>query len=301
MNALAAMGMNADGLGESLAAAVARGEGAGFLDALRGALPPELEGLSAEELLDWLRDQADSALAFMTPPTLPSLPQETLAVETARLPQDPEALLGLLLSSRGEAAGLSGEIDKLAQAALLAQAGEAEPDRALQPLLSPQALQALAPTGAGGAAASPLVAGDIPGFSLGTPVTDPGFGQALGDRLVWMLRQDVQQARIHLDPAQLGPLEISVSIKDDAATIVIHAQHAVTRDVLEADSARLRSMLGESGFSTVDVNVARDDSRQPGEQRAPAPRASFAAGVDAEVEIETGRVLHGRGLVDHYA
>jgi flagellar hook-length control protein FliK len=81
---------------------------------------------------------------------------------------------------------------------------------------------------------------------------------------VWMVRENVQEAKIRLDPPNLGPLEISVAVKDDRASILIHASHAITRDVLEAEAPRLRGMLGDNGFAAVDVNIARDNGRQQG-------------------------------------
>lgn len=299
-----AMPLSLESLGDSLAAAVAQGQGEGFLESLLGALPPELEGLSPEELLEWLQNQEPQALSF-APVPLQAQPRPEPAA--ARLPENPEALLGLMLSSRGGlpqgiGQGEAGRAGALGELVLSARSGEAVGDTALQPFQS--FLQTAGSIGATTTTARQPAGVDLPSFTLSTPVTDPGFAQAVGERLVWMVRQDLQQARLHLDPVELGPLEITMSIKDDVASVVIHAHHATTRDVLEGDTQRLRTLLGESGFSSVDVNVARDGGRQPdGQGGRPAPFSLFGGKAEPEAEGEVqGQVsLAGRGLVDHYA
>ncbi|MEW8283797.1 MAG: hypothetical protein AB2767_15245, partial [Candidatus Thiodiazotropha taylori] len=43
---------------------------------------------------------------------------------------------------------------------------------------------------------------------LNTPVGQPGWDQAVGERIQWMVNQNIQQAEIKLTPPNLGPLEI---------------------------------------------------------------------------------------------
>lgn len=136
---------------------------------------------------------------------------------------------------------------------------------------------------------------------LRVPVRHPEFGQAVGERLVWMVRNEVQEAKIRLDPPHLGPLEISVSVKDDRADVTIQAAHALTREALDAELPRLRGMLTDAGFASVDVGVARDRGGQAGEQRQGAGQHQAAAGADDAEHTEPVPVRTARGLIDHYA
>jgi flagellar hook-length control protein FliK len=146
---------------------------------------------------------------------------------------------------------------------------------------------------------------DIPTLNVPTPVGQPGFGQQVGDRVSWMVRNEVQQARIQLNPPGLGPLDVKVSLSDDKASVHITAHHAVTREAMVSDAPKLRMMLSDHGFSAVDVNVSQD---QPGQERyaASGNPAGAAFGGDAdgdasgEVQAIAGEVRLGAGLVDHY-
>lgn len=145
---------------------------------------------------------------------------------------------------------------------------------------------------------------------VATPVGQPGFTQAVGEQVTWMVRNEVQSARVQLDPPDLGPLEITVSLRDDRASVAIHAQHSATREALLADSTRLRAMLEDNGFTGVDVSVREDrpdgsgagesftgggDGRGGGHDGEAGGAGDGAAPADG-----TTGVRLGRGLVDHY-
>ncbi|MEJ2426604.1 MAG: flagellar hook-length control protein FliK, partial [Candidatus Thiodiazotropha sp.] len=48
---------------------------------------------------------------------------------------------------------------------------------------------------------------------LNLPVGQPGWDQGLGQRVQWMVNQNIQQAEIKLTPPNLGPLEIKISVQ----------------------------------------------------------------------------------------
>lgn len=274
--------------------------GEGFLEALQSNLPPEAQGLSVQELLDWLREQSKAAVAqhALQPMPDPSEPLASALVlrtgEAAAGPgeSDPGAVLGFIVSSREQLAAqpLEEGVAALAQEQLSQESSAAEEPTPFQTLLTP----------ASEAADAELkLEAEKP---LPVPVRHPEFGQAVGERLVWVVRNEVQAATIRLDPPSLGPLEISVSIKDDQAAIVIQAQHALTREVLEAEAPRLRGMLGEAGFAQVDVDVARDEAgqnegRHSGQNGSRGMAAADEAG-DAGTATPAARV--SVGLIDQY-
>lgn len=151
----------------------------------------------------------------------------------------------------------------------------------------------------------------LPTLQINTPPGQPGWGQAVGDKLVWMARQEVQQARIQLNPPGMGPLDISVNIQDDKASIHFHAQHAVTREALQAEMPRLRAMMNDNGFAEVDVNVSQDSDAQRYEADASGDGRGGGGSGRGEDEGEPGlgetivpaggESISGNGLIDHYA
>lgn len=143
----------------------------------------------------------------------------------------------------------------------------------------------------------------------GPPVAmqQPGWSQQVTDKVMWMSSQNLQSAEIKLDPAELGRLDVKVSINQEQTQVTFTSAHAGVRDSLESQMHRLREMFAQQGMQNVDVNVAdqshaQQDSREgkTGQGRA----SGDSDGVDESVQhVSTIREQHdGRlGMVDYYA
>lgn len=117
----------------------------------------------------------------------------------------------------------------------------------------PQGLQGLLPQDASVATVRPV----LPTTTLATPFRQPGWDQALSERVLWAAGQKLQSAEIRLNPPNLGPIEVRVQMQQDQAQVSFTAQHAVVREALEASMPRLREMLNANGFNLVDVDVSQ--------------------------------------------
>ena len=102
------------------------------------------------------------------------------------------------------------------------------------------------------AAARPL-----PTTSIEVPFRQPGWGQALSERVVWVVNQKLQGAEIKLNPPQLGPIEVRIQMHQDQAQVSFTAHHASVREALEAALPRLREMFAANGLDLGDVNVSQ--------------------------------------------
>jgi flagellar hook-length control protein FliK len=96
--------------------------------------------------------------------------------------------------------------------------------------------------------------------SISVSTNNQQWGDALGERVSFLINQKLNNAEIRIDPPHLGKLDIQIHIKDDSAQVVIHTQHVQTRDLVESSSLRLREILQDAGYSSVDVNVSHRDS-----------------------------------------
>ncbi|MGR8918582.1 MAG: flagellar hook-length control protein FliK, partial [Gammaproteobacteria bacterium] len=146
-------------------------------------------------------------------------------------------------------------------------------------------------------AAAPLRRGEA---SL-LPAAEPEvFGERLSRQLSVMVNNHTQQARLAVSPAELGPVEVRVSVSGDEAQVQLAAAHAATRELLEDAMPRLRAALSESGLALTDADVfsampqergdgdglAAEDGRPAGDPEA-AP-AETAEGVS--VRVSTGLI-----------
>ncbi|PSU32313.1 flagellar hook-length control protein FliK [Photobacterium lutimaris] len=97
----------------------------------------------------------------------------------------------------------------------------------------------------------------------------------LKDRVQMHLNQDVQHARIRLDPPHLGSLELSVKMENNKVQIHIAAADPALREAAQQGAERLRAELeGKQLAGTmVDVDVSEQSQQQPFDQKADMPLA----------------------------
>jgi len=131
---------------------------------------------------------------------------------------------------------------------------------------------------------------------------DLRFGEALGERLSWMIRDGLQQAEITLNPQELGPIRIALSMQGDAAQLGIQADHPFTRQIIEDALPRLKDLLAEQGVQLGQTQVGEGSARQAhaesrqgqGDGRARDPQTRAARGNDTPSplgpDLRTGQV-----------
>ena len=142
---------------------------------------------------------------------------------------------------------------------------------------------------------------------INVPPQHPQWSHALGERMQWMVGQQLQQAEIRLDPPELGSLDVKVTVNKEHATVHFVTHNPQVRDALEAATPRLREMFAESGLNLGDVNVSQESFQQQaahdGREGANAQDGTVATGDDARLE-SAGIVDHplrqGQGLLDAY-
>jgi len=96
--------------------------------------------------------------------------------------------------------------------------------------------------------------------SLETNVQDPEWGDEMGQKIVWLTGRAIQSAEIHLNPADLGPIEVKINVQNDQAAVTFHAQNSTVRDMLESNVHRLRDMMESNGVDLAEVSVGSDES-----------------------------------------
>lgn len=134
------------------------------------------------------------------------------------------------------------------------------------------------------------------------------WGQALGQKISWMVQGAQQTATLTLNPPDLGPMQVVVHVNNNQATANFTAHQPEVRHALEAAMPRLREMLNESGIQLGQSNVsaglpnqqnnASGDQRQNGRSSAPAGNVIESASTHVtHVPVSSA----GNGLVDTFA
>lgn len=218
---------------------------------------------------------------------------------------EPAATEFLLDDAHGSAARIAVSKDET-QVASGGSRSEQEPVRASDPAVRPEiapshGVERRAEVSAHHAAAA------------ATPLDEPvsmarhRFASDMGERVLWMAANNRQVAELRLDPPQLGPVEVRLSITGEQANVSLVATHAAVREALQASIPRLQEMIQSIGLELGNVTVGGDalprqhehaqDERVP---RHTGGRIDPASSPDAHARSWLPERT-GTGLVDTYA
>lgn len=150
----------------------------------------------------------------------------------------------------------------------------------------------------------------LPTATLQAPVGTAGWGDALGQKVVWMAGQQTQVAELHLNPPHLGPMEVRLSVSNDQVSALFVSHQPAVREAIEAAMPRLREMFADSGMTLGNATVGSDSlpQQQPSGhegQSGSSRQPDFSAMGNMLPSLNRGGVISlrhdGSGMVDLFA
>lgn len=111
--------------------------------------------------------------------------------------------------------------------------------------------------------AQPAVSRELPVFTLAPNAQQDtsAWTAAFNQRLTLMAQQGMQQASLTMNPVDLGPIEVHLSMADDVARVQFSAQHAATQDLIESALPRLAQAFEAQGMRLEDARVSAQPLR----------------------------------------
>ncbi|AKJ31016.1 flagellar hook-length control protein FliK [Caldimonas brevitalea] len=145
--------------------------------------------------------------------------------------------------------------------------------------------------------------------SVAVPVQSPEFPEALANQISYLVRDGVQQAKLMLNPVEMGPVTVQIALQGQQAQVDFAASQASTRAALEASLAQLAASLQSAGFTLTGGGVsqqhqpsAQSDShngQQPSDGRTGTGATAGVAEPGARAATAPRRAAQGR--LDLYA
>lgn len=145
---------------------------------------------------------------------------------------------------------------------------------------------------------------------LSTPLAmdSADWPQQLGEQIRWRLGEGIQEARIEINPRELGAVDVRLSMDEQGLRVHLSAEHAKTRELLQSELPRLRESLHQGGIVLADAQVgreapSREGARQHGAHGAFKPEHAPGHGRDDDDARAThvGGWRTRIGLLDDYA
>jgi flagellar hook-length control protein FliK len=148
-------------------------------------------------------------------------------------------------------------------------------------------------------------AGPKPQLAVGMPFQQAQWGEAVAERVMWMSSQGLQEAEIHLNPTDLGPMQVKVSVVADQAHVSFVVSNASVREALDQSAIRLREMFNNEGLNLVDVDVSDQSQHQTNSSNDDTnnPQSNSQRGESDLVQVENQLSIHpnGKGMLSLYA
>ena len=177
------------------------------------------------------------------------------------------------------------------------------------PKESPSDLSRLAAQLQPGALQQAAAAAAMPADKLAGRVGTPAWDQQLGQKVVWMAAGGDQSATLTLNPPDLGPLQVVLTVTNDQADAAFMSAQPEVRQALEAAMPRLREMMSEAGiaFGNASVSAGTPEQQNNGERAASGERrgggqhGGVSGGEMAIAPASAGRSRPTLGAVDTFA
>ncbi len=100
-------------------------------------------------------------------------------------------------------------------------------------------------------------------LSIAAPFGNRDWSTELSQKITWMGDQKHQVAALHLNPPDLGPLDVVLKISGNQATAQFTSSHSAVREAVENAIPKLREMLADNGVMLGNTSVS-DQAPQHG-------------------------------------
>jgi len=211
------------------------------------------------------------------------------AAAKAEPKEDPSALAARVLAAK---AGSDSASLKQQQAAPATPA----------PVTLPAMQQAMA------AAQPQAVFGALYSDKINPNVGSAGWDQAVGQKMTWMVAGGIQSASLSLNPPDLGPMQVVLSVHNQQADATFITAQPEVRQALEAAMPKLREMMDQAGIQLgqATVNTGTPNQQQAGNQSGRSASGTPGRTADGDNPAVTGAgsatvAQAGLGLVDTFA
>ena len=261
--------------------------------------------LNAQTVPNRTPDSADRSKSSVVAQNADTLTKEDRsALLEQRRPTTETALPSLASAAQASSLAESRVLSRSDAANTAILAGDATAGNSSNP---PAFATTLAATNAANATATAANQAQQP--TVTTALNAPNWSHDFGTRVVWLAKNDQQVAQININPPQLGPVQISISLNGDQASATFTSPHPEVRQAIQDSLPQLREMFTTAGINLGQANVGTqlpsqnreapyqfgNEARSSGENAILSPD-SHSSSAPSGIPIQ-----RGRGLVDLFA
>jgi flagellar hook-length control protein FliK len=139
-------------------------------------------------------------------------------------------------------------------------------------------------------------------LTIRAPVGSAAFADDVTTQVTGLAQAGVTQAQLQLNPADMGPVQVHITMQAGQASVWFGATHADTRAALEQSLPRLRELFAGAGMPLTDSGVFREPPQQQQPQALATASGAASTSGDTVVAPTVTQVSNIRlSLLDTYA
>ncbi len=139
-------------------------------------------------------------------------------------------------------------------------------------------------------------------FTIPTDIDHPEWSKQFSDHVLWLGQQGIKSAVIKLHPEDLGPLEISIKVVNDSASVNIASHSQQVRDLIDQSLPRLQEMMAEQGLNLSEVNIDSDTKERQFDRHENNSSADLVSNLEEDVILTPIKNKAApQGIIDYFA
>lgn len=91
--------------------------------------------------------------------------------------------------------------------------------------------------------------------NISSPLGSASWPDEFSQKVNWLSTQQNQVAELHLNPPDLGPLDVVIKVSGNQATALFTSPHLAVREAVENALPRLREMMADAGITLGNATV----------------------------------------------
>lgn len=150
-------------------------------------------------------------------------------------------------------------------------------------------------------ASEPLNTENSKSFLIKAPVNSPEWSSQVGDRVRWLAKTNISSAELRLNPAELGSIEVKITIENDQTKVSFLTATGAAKEVIEASLPKLRDLLEHSGLQLEQSDVSQKNQSRPDSEEEFIEQNSHENDLESIVESAISSApMKGQNQIDHY-
>ncbi len=144
-------------------------------------------------------------------------------------------------------------------------------------------------------------------LAVATPLGQRQWDEDFSQKIVWLAAPGQEQrAELHLNPPDLGPLDVVLKVSGDQANAFFASPHHGVREAVEQSLPKLRELLADNGIMLGNATVSDQPSRDRRERSdaTPAPAAGnlpVSERSEPSIPLRTTPLRRHDGMLDLFA